>query len=158
MDPLSKVKTDLMEIIKEVYKEALQLAADYGRLGAVAFERGFKKHIGVEISTVLRALGPEEEVEQLLEGYRDDRMVLLPCKTKDPVWMIQDDEIIEAYIAQWIIDGTSNRAVIMKKSPFLFLQQTVVFLSNFGKTVFLNPEDAEVAIMKSMPLDPEITE
>ena len=71
-----------------------------------------------------------ERIRELLKADKDGRLVVLPCKVGDTVYRLQ-------YIEQ-----TPGRFVV----GVVEIKFTLIWLEEFGKTVFLTREEAEKAL------------
>ena len=114
---MAKLEIDVAELVKET----------------------FEKHFGVTLA----------RLRELAEADRDGRCVVLPCKVGDTVYVITkvfNGNKIERAIGSRKIDGISGNALnpvwVVSKQPY----ELHFFPSEFGKTIFLTREEAEVAL------------
>lgn len=118
-----------------------------------------------------RAEAAEKErdsLREVLEADRDGRCVVLPCKVGSKVYVTGRKKIVEAEVQQIYLDDHEGIEMLVHFKcdtscagcPFNSLKQDwdgewscdgeygdgCVFQREFGKTVFLTPEDAEDAL------------
>lgn len=87
---------------------------------------------------VLDKLGEYEDLEE------DGRLIRLPCKVGDKVWINYHDFIYESSVSGFFVE--KNRTIVEFECcrPFPAASAT-----NFGKTIFLSYEEAERSLVKS---------
>ena len=78
---------------------------------------------------------PVDRLRELAEADKDGRVVVLPCKVGDTVYLIVTKRA-KVYMPEFSF---------VKKSRLTFLNMERV-LQDFGKTVFLTREEAEAAL------------
>lgn len=77
---------------------------------------------------------PTARLRELVESDRDGRCVVLPCKVGETV-----------YIANWF--GVTRHIVCRIIDPYFYTDDARGFgLHDFGKTVFLTPNDAKATL------------
>lgn len=105
----------------------------------------------------LGVMGKERCINKLAE-YEDleerGLLVRLPCKVGDTVWVIYDNYVTSALVLAFYIDGCggmfdlkirTNRETATGCEQVINKDYSFV---DFGKTVFLTPEEAEAALKK----------
>ena len=107
-------------------------------------------------------------IRDLLQAEQDGRLVVLPCKTKETVYVVGEKRIIECFIAEVYIDDARGLEYMVSFDcdndcdgcPFNSWRQYYsgeyscdgeygdgcILGSDFGKTVFLTREEAEAAL------------
>ena len=96
------------------------------------------------------------EVERLRELYKADkegRVVVLPCKVGDTVYMIErifdiDNGVCDEICARKVIGHGGNNLNKLWLIGSGGICNVSIFLSEFGKTVFLTRAEAERALQK----------
>mgnify|MGYP005776608043 CR=1 FL=1 len=94
--------------------------------------------------TIEDILGDEydlEELKELVQAKREGRCVVLPCKKGDTVWRIVHDAT--PHITK---DRCTNIKVENKEVWVNLIGDRVMGGWNFGKLLFLNEKEAEVAL------------
>ena len=84
-------------------------------------------------------IGPIDHIRDLLRAEQDGRLVMLPCKVGDHVWIDGRDAIVTEFFGY-----RSERyfhAVILGRNKHIDIP-----FNEIGKTVFLTREDAEAAL------------
>lgn len=81
------------------------------------------------------------EYEDLEE---DGRLIRLPCKIGDKVWINYHDFIYESSISGFFIEKNQIIVEFGCCRPI-----TATYATNFGKTIFLSYEEAERSLVKS---------
>mgnify|MGYP007106423698 CR=1 FL=1 len=84
-----------------------------------------------------------EWIRELLKADRDGRLVVLPCKVGDVVYGFHGEKTILPMVAKWIETNTDGWCIAAQYTP---MAPRFYRFSDFGKTVFLNREDAEKAL------------
>ena len=84
-----------------------------------------------------------KHVQDLLQAEKEGRMVLLPCKVGDTVWVIWGKDVIY-YIVDRIHILANNQVQIRAKHHVI--DNVYLYPDMFGKTVFLTREEAEAAL------------
>ena len=92
---------------------------------------------------VLNSIGSYDRLRELAEADKEGRVAVLPCKVGDVVYGFHGRRTILPMVAKWIETNTDGWAVAAQYVPMApkFYQ-----FSDFGKTVFLNREEAEAAL------------
>ena len=85
-----------------------------------------------------------DHITELLELEEQGRLVKLPCKTGDTVYIANYDTHTITEGEVWKIG--IHRAAIMLNIYIGNCIEKVISVSNFGKTVFLSREEAETAL------------
>ena len=88
-----------------------------------------------DLCTIVGECGDISRVRELAEADKDGRLVVLPCKVGDTVYLIVTKRA-KVYMPEFSF---------VKKSRLTFLNMERV-LQDFGKTVFLTREEAEKAL------------
>ena len=113
-------------------------------------------------------IGPIEHLRDLIQAERDERLVVLQCKTKETVYVVGEKRIIECFIAEVYIDDARGLEYMVSFDcdndcdgcPFNSWRQDYsgeyscdgeygdgcILGSAFGKTVFLTRKEAEAAL------------
>ena len=84
-----------------------------------------------------------KHVQDLLQAEKEGRMVLLPCKVGDTVWVIWGKDVIY-YIVDRIHILANNQVQIRAKHHVI--DNVYLYPDMFSKTVFLTREEAEEAL------------
>ena len=109
-----------------------------------------------------------DHIRDLLKAEQEGRLVVLPCKTKETVYVVGEKRIIECFIAEVYIDDARGLEYMVSFDcdnacdgcPFNSWRQDYsgeyscdgeygdgcILGSDFGKTVFLTREEAEAAL------------
>ena len=79
-----------------------------------------------------------EEVQELAKAKADGRLVVLPCKTEDTVFIVYAKKILETTVDKraW----TDDDGYMLRTKEGWFKEKDI------GKTVFLSREEAEKAL------------
>ena len=90
-------------------------------------------------------------LKELAEADKDGRVVVLPCKVGDTVYMIErifdiDNGICDEICARKIIGYGGNNLNKLWLIGSGGICNAYIFVSEFGKTVFLTREEAEAAL------------
>ena len=88
-------------------------------------------------------IGTIDHLRDLLQAEKEGRMVLLPCKVGDTVWVIWGKDVIY-YIVDSIHILANNQVQIRAKHHVI--DNVYLYPDMFGKTVFLTREEAEAAL------------
>ena len=83
--------------------------------------------------------GEVDHLRDLLKAEKEGRMVLLPCKVGDTVWVIWGKDVIY-YIVDRIHILANNQVQIRAKHHVI--DNVYLYPDMFGKTVFLTREEA----------------
>lgn len=84
-----------------------------------------------------------EQVRELLQANAEGRLMVLPCKQDDRVYMVQKGEVKEFIIGR--VTVLRSGSVVLT----LYGYQGGILAEEIGKTVFLTREEAE-AVLKKM--------
>lgn len=101
------------------------------------------------INLAAQALGVEaDRLRELAEADKDGRVVVLPCKVGDTVYMIErifdiDNGICDEICARKVIGHGGNNLNQLWLVGSGGICNAYIFVSEFGKTVFLTREEAE---------------
>ena len=101
-----------------------------------------------------QALGVEaDRLRELAEADKDGRVVVLPCKVGDTVYMIEhifdiDNGVCDEICARKVIGHGGNNLNQLWLVGSGGICNAHIFVSEFGKTVFLTREEAERAIQE----------
>lgn len=90
-----------------------------------------------------------DRVKRWQQAEKDGRLVVLPCKVCDTVYIIRDQKIITATVEsihQWCSGKWKLNAHTDKRYTHWVGYE--ICLDEFGKTVFLTREEAEAALKK----------
>lgn len=95
--------------------------------------------------------GGFDRLRELAEADKDGRVVVLPCKVGDTVYMIErifdiDNGICDEICARKIIGYGGNNLNKLWLIGSGGICNAYIFVSEFGKTVFLTREEAEAAL------------
>lgn len=96
---------------------------------------------------------PISRLVELAEADKDGRVVVLPCKVGDTVYMIErifdiDNGICDEICARKVIGHGGNNLNQLWLVGSGGICNAYIFVSEFGKTVFLTREEAERAIQE----------
>ena len=103
------------------------------------------------INLAAQALGVEpDRLRKLAEADKDGRVVVLPCKVGDTVYMIEhifdiDNGVCDEICARKVIGHGGNNLNKLWLIGSGGICNVSIFVSEFGKTVFLTREEAERA-------------
>lgn len=108
------------------------------------------KHM-VDIETLNNT--PISRLVELAEADKDGRVVVLPCKVGDTVYMIErifdiDNGVCDEICARKVIGHGGNNLNQLWLVGSGGICNAYIFVSEFGKTVFLTREEAERAIQE----------
>ena len=104
------------------------------------------------INLAAQALGVERSrLRELAEADKDGRCVVLPCKVGDTVYMIErifdiDNGICDEICARKVIGHGGNNLNKLWLVGSGGICNVYIFVSEFGKTVFLTHEEADRAM------------
>lgn len=92
-------------------------------------------------------------LKELAEADKDGRVVVLPCKVGDTVYMIErifdiDNGVCDEICARKVIGHGGNNLNKLWLVGSGGICNAYIFVSEFGKTVFLTREEAERAIQE----------
>lgn len=96
---------------------------------------------------------PISRLVELAEADKDGRVVVLPCKVGDTVYMIEhifdiDNGVCDEICARKVIGHGGNNLNQLWLVGSGGICNAYIFVSEFGKTVFLTREEAERAIQE----------
>ena len=106
------------------------------------------------INLAAQALGVEpRRLRELAEAEKDRRLVVLPCKVGDTVYMIErifdiDNGVCDEICARKVIGHGGNNLNKLWLIGSGGIYNVYIFVSDFGKTVFLTREEAEKALQE----------
>lgn len=137
--------------------EVVQMAdrlADYEDTGLTPEEIKAPFTEDTMINLAAQALGVEpSRLRELAEADKDGRVVVLPCKVGDTVYMIErifdiDNGVCDEICARKVIGHGGNNLNQLWLVGSGGICNAYIFVSEFGKTVFLTREEAERAIQE----------
>lgn len=108
--------------------------------------------MGKAISEITEFDGlPIDRLRELAEADKDGRVVVLPCKVGDTVYMIEhifdiDNGVCDEICARKVIGHGGNNLNQLWLIGSGGICNAYIFVSEFGKTVFLTREEAERAM------------
>ena len=104
-----------------------------------------------ESKTLTEQLALLEHIRELAEADKDGRVVVLPCKVGDTVYMIErifdiDNGVRDEICARKVIGHGGNNLNKLWLIGSGGICNVSIFVSEFGKTVFLTHEEAKKAL------------
>lgn len=119
----------------------------------VRLENDYKK-----IMAEVKKINTFERLEEICDAERDGRLVVLPCKKGDTVYVYNLD------VCDWVMSPKVLTFVLCQSGWFVTLDMGstdkhpdgevwYMKLSDFGKTVFLTREEAEKALKGALKND-----
>ena len=101
----------------------------------------------------LESLCNYTRLRELAEADKDGRVVVLPCKVGDTVYMIErifdiDNGVCDEICARKVIGHGGNNLNKLWLIGSGGICNVSIFVSEFGKTVFLTREEAEKALQE----------
>ena len=104
-----------------------------------------------ESKTLAEQLALLNRIRELAEADKDGRLVVLPCKVGDMVYMIErifdiDNGVCDEICARKVIGYGGNNLNKLWLIGSGGICNVSIFVSEFGKTVFLTHEEAEKAL------------
>ncbi|MEG0035219.1 MAG: hypothetical protein RR743_01020 [Oscillospiraceae bacterium] len=94
-----------------------------------------------------RDIGTLKELTALAKAHNDGRVVALPCKVGDTVYIIIHGIVEETKVRTFFIGHPSyNRGEPGPRYEMIRVENYDIPLKNFGKTVFLTRAEAEAAL------------
>lgn len=101
--------------------------------------------------SVWNSMGSYDRLRELAEADKDGRVVVLPCKVGDTVYMIDrifdiDNGVCDEICARAVIGYGGNNLNKLWLVGSGGICNAYIFVSEFGKTVFLTREEAEKAM------------
>lgn len=133
-------------------KEAIDRLAAYENTGLEpeAIEQIKLSFMGKAIAEIKEFEGISvARLKELAQAEKDGRLVMLPCKIEDTVYIIRGERIIVATVEaihQWS-SGKWKLSVHTDKRYMQWVGYEIPF-DDFGKTVFLTREEAEAVLKK----------
>ena len=91
----------------------------------------------------IEGIVPFDRLLELADADRAGKLVVLPCKVGDTVWVIWGKDVIY-YIVDRIHILSNNQVQIRAKHHVI--DNVYLYPDMFGKTVFLTREEAEAAL------------
>ena len=107
--------------------------------------------MGKAISEITEFNGlPIDRLRELAEADKDGRVVVLPCKVGDTVWVILDGaKCVRRCVVEYATIGRYFTVIVFHTADRT-REQYGVPAGAFGKTVFLTSEEAEKALKVMM--------
>lgn len=98
--------------------------------------------------------GGVDRLRELAEADKDGRVVVLPCKVGDTVYMIErifdiDNGVCDEICARKVIGHGGNNLNKLWLIGSGGICNVSIFVSEFGKTVFFTREEAEKALQET---------
>lgn len=95
----------------------------------------------------------QNRLRELVEADKDGRVIILPCKVGDTVYMIEhifdiDNGVCDEICARKVIGHGGNNLNKLWLIGSGGICNVSIFVSEFGKTVFLTREEAERAMQE----------
>lgn len=88
-----------------------------------------------------------ERVAELAKAEKDGRLVVLPCKVGDPVYVTYG-EGYRLHVVDRIYVAGNQKVQVRMRNPCTMSETLRLDASKFGKTVFLTEEEAVKALME----------
>ena len=143
---------ECIEELKRVLQESEAARADLGKRLAAAQQdlaaykdtglepEDIKKHEAAYNECLTRTYGPfKQKISQWLQAEQDGRLVVLPCKAGDHVWVDGREAVVENFF------GYETERYL--HAQFYDNKQYIdIPFTEIGKTVFLTREEAEAAM------------
>ena len=124
------------DVLRQIIRQLYSALAAYEDTGITAEEITATASLPMFVKVASAALGATpERLREMAEADKDGRVVVLPCKVGDTVYLIVTKRA-KVYMPEFSF---------VKKSRLTFLNMERV-LQDFGKTVFLTREEAEKAL------------
>lgn len=124
------------DVLRQIIRQLYSALAAYEDTGITAEEITATASLPMFVKVTSAALGTTpDRLRELAEADRDGRLVVLPCKVGDTVYLI---------VTKRARNYTPEFRFI-KKSRFTFLNMERI-LQDFGKEAFLTREEAEKAL------------
>ena len=124
------------DVLRQIIRQLYSALAAYENTGITAEEITVTASIPVFVKVTSAALGTTPgHLRELVEADKDGRLVVLPCKVGDTVYLIVTKRA-KVYMPEFSF---------VKKSRLTFFNMERV-LQDYGKTVFLTREEAEKAL------------
>lgn len=98
--------------------------------------------------SVLNSIGSYDRLRELAEADKDGRLVVLPCKVGDTVWITGSVRRLYSEKVRTFFSGDPNYSRGMADNGVKMIRTTGcdIPIHKFGKTVFLTREKAEKAL------------
>ena len=124
------------DVLRQIIRQLYSALAAYEDTGITAEEITATASIPMFVKVTSAALGTTpDRLHELAEADKDGRVVVLPCKVGDTVYLIVTKRA-KVYMPEFSF---------VKKSRLTFLNMERI-LQDFGKTAFLTREEAEAAL------------
>ena len=124
------------DVLRQIIRQLYSALAAYEDTGITAEEITATASIPMFVKVTSAALGTTpDRLHELAEADKDGRVVVLPCKVGDTVYLIVTKRA-KVYMPEFSF---------VKKSRLTFLNMERI-LQDFGKTAFLAREEAEAAL------------
>lgn len=124
------------DVLRQIIRQLYSALAAYENTGITAEEITATASLPMFVKVASAALGTTpDHLRELAEADKDGRVVVLPCKVGDTVYLIVTKRA-KVYMPEFRF---------IKKSKLTFLNMERI-LQDFGKTVFLTREEAEKAL------------
>ena len=124
------------DVLRQIIRQLYSALAAYENTGITAEEITATASLPMFVKVASAALGATpERLREMAEADKDGRVVVLPCKVGDTVYLIVTKRA-KVYMPEFRF---------IKKSKLTFLNMERI-LQDFGKTVFLTREEAEKAL------------
>ena len=101
-----------------------------------------------DLCTVIGECGGIDRLRELAEADKDGRLVVLPCKVGDTVWITGSVRRLYSEKVRTFFCGDPNYSCGMADNGVQMIRTTGcdIPIHKFGKTVFLTREEAEKAL------------
>ena len=143
---MERLSDNAIEIINALHTERLEYSSEYLPLIDAAHRLAAYEDTGLTPEEIneLPAVWVEKvkELQPYLEANREGRLLVLPCKVGDEVWLIEDDDIYHLRV-QGISASVSGRDCILHFGGYPVRN---MWGSAFGKVVFHTRAEAEAAL------------
>ena len=124
------------DVLRQIIRQLYSALAAYEDTGITAEEITATASLPMFVKVASAALGTTpDHLRELVDADKDGRLVVLPCKVCDTVYLIVTKRA-RVYMPEFRF---------IKKSKLTFLNMERI-LQDFGKTVFLTREEAEKAL------------
>ena len=124
------------DVLRQIIRQLYSALAAYEDTGITAEEITATASLPMFVKVASAALGTTpDRLRELAEADKDGRVVVLPCKVGDTVYLIVTKRA-KVYMPEFSF---------VKKSRLTFFNMERV-LQDYGKTVFLTREEAEKAL------------
>lgn len=101
-----------------------------------------------DLCTIVGECGGIDRLRELAEADKDGRLVMLPCKAGDTVWITGSVRRLYSEKVRTFFCGNPSYGCGMADNSVQMIRTTGcdIPIHEFGKTVFLNREEAEEAL------------